>query len=97
MNSVGYETYRARWKKQDKTLEILLPAMGGTCDLKVEMKENVVYRRHNNSLGEVPAAKFKEWMEKHQYDPEHGKDLPVTADSEPAASGEAGVGASAQK
>jgi hypothetical protein len=50
------------------------------------VKPNVVYHRHNGSLEEEPAAKFKEWMVKHEYDPEHGKDLPVTAahESSPA-------------
>jgi hypothetical protein len=84
MNSAGYETYPARWKKPGKELEILLPADGGTCNFKVDIKPNLVYRRHNGSLSEEPAGKFKLWMEKHQYDPEHGKDLPVAAASEPA-------------
>jgi hypothetical protein len=79
MNSIGYETYPARWKKPGKELQILLPADGGACDLKVDVKPDVAYRRHNGSLIEEPAAKFKEWMVKHQYDPEHGMDLPVAA------------------
>ena len=57
---------------------MLLPAGAGTCDLKVEMKENVVFsRRKDHVLIEMPAAKFKEWMIKYQYDPEHGKNLPM--------------------
>lgn len=84
MNSMGYETYPARWKKPGKELQILLPADGGACDLKVDVKPNVVYHRHNGSLEEEPAAKYKEWMVKHQYDPEHGKDLPVAAAHESA-------------
>ena len=77
MNSMGYETYPARWKKPGKELQILLPADGGACDFKVEVKPDVVYRRHNGNLEEQPAAKFKEWMVKHQYDPEHGMNLPA--------------------
>lgn len=105
MNSVGFETYLARWKKPNKTLEVLLPAGGGTCNLQVEVKPDVVYHKHNGSLNEMPAAKYKEWMDKHQYDPEHGKDLPVAVDPEPvpasaqAPSGTAttGTGTSAPK
>jgi hypothetical protein len=82
MSSAGYETYFARWKKPGKALEILLPQFGkpgafDTCELKVEMKENSVYHRHNGLLSEEPASKYKEWMEKVQYDPEHGKNEPV--------------------
>jgi broad specificity phosphatase PhoE len=81
-NSVGFETYMARWKKPGKTLEILHPQFGkpgafDSCELKVDLKNNVVYRKHNGVLNEEQAAAFKEWMDKHQYDPEHGKDLPV--------------------
>jgi hypothetical protein len=43
------------------------------------MKADVVYRSSNGVLREDSAAKFKEWMEKHQYDPEHGKNEPVEA------------------
>lgn len=84
MNSMGYETYPARWKKPGKEIQILLPADGGACDLKVEVKPSVVYHRRKGSLEEVPAAKYKEWMVKHQYDPEHGMDLPVEAAAGPA-------------
>lgn len=78
MNSAGYETFRARWKKPGTELEMLMPAMGGTCTLKVEMKDGIAFRRRRDgALIEVPAAKFKEWMVRHQYDPEHGKEVPV--------------------
>jgi hypothetical protein len=78
MNSAGEETFRARWKKPGTELEMLLPAMAGTCTLKVEMKDGIVFRRRKDgALVEVPAAKFKEWMAKYQYDPEHGKEVPV--------------------
>jgi hypothetical protein len=58
------------------------------CELKVLMKETA-YTRHNGLLGEEPAAQFKEWMVKHDYDPEHGKDMPAKLQSAaPAASGD---------
>ena len=76
MNSVGYETYMARWKKPGQTLELLLPAMGDVCELRVDLKEDAYYR-HDKHVREEPAAKFKAWMVAHQYDPEHGKNVPV--------------------
>lgn len=82
--NAGFETYPAKWKKPGKELEILLPQFGkpdsyDTCDLEVLMKADVVYHRSNGLLGEEAAARFKEWMVKHQYDPEHGKNEPVAA------------------
>jgi hypothetical protein len=82
MNSEGFETYPARWRKPGKELEILLPAMGGVCDLKVEMKPDIVYHKQKGTLSEEPAAKYKAWMTKVKYDPEHGKNQPLEADSE---------------
>jgi len=81
--SPGYETFPARWKKQDREIEVLLPEFGKpgemeSCGLKVLMKETAYYR-HDGGLDEVPIAKFKDWMDKHQYDPEKGKNLPVAA------------------
>jgi hypothetical protein len=86
--SPGYETYPARWKKPNQVLEILLPVFGKpgameACEMKVDMKDTAYYR-HNGGLDEEPAAKFREWMEKHQYDPEHGKNEPVAAPPAPA-------------
>jgi hypothetical protein len=88
MTSPGFETYLARWKKTSKDLEILLPVMGKpgatlSCELKVDLKETAYYR-HGGAVEEEPAAAFKEWMEKHQYDPEHGKDEPTTVTPTPA-------------
>jgi hypothetical protein len=89
MVSPGFETYMARWKKQGRVLEILMPVMGGkpgdmnSCELKVNVKDSV-YVRHNGLLGEESAADFKSWMEKHQYDPEHGKNEPVNLTGSPA-------------
>jgi hypothetical protein len=31
----------------------------------------------NGSLNSEPADVFKQWMKKHDYDPEHGKNTPV--------------------
>jgi hypothetical protein len=83
MSMTAYETYPARWKKENRTLEILLPVMGkpgsfNGCELKVVMKETA-YFRHNGLLGEEPVAVYKAWMDKYQYDPEHGKNEPQPA------------------
>jgi hypothetical protein len=82
MNSMGFETYMARWRKPGKTLEILLPVMGNPnaahgCELKVEMKAGIAYFRRDGQLAEMSSAALKQWMEKVQYDPEHGKDVPL--------------------
>jgi hypothetical protein len=67
---------------------MLLPAMAGTCTLKVEMKDGIAFRRRKDGmLIEVPAAKFKEWMVKYQYDPEHGKEVAVPPVPEPTGAG----------
>jgi hypothetical protein len=86
--SMGYETYMARWKKPGRELEILVPVMGkpgvgDACVLKVDMKDTV-YFKHNGMTGEEPAAVLKDWMEKHQYDPEHGKNDPVMPPQAPS-------------
>jgi hypothetical protein len=89
--SAGYETYMARWKKPGKNIEILLPVFGKPgamegCELLVDMKADTAYTRHNGMLGEEPAAKFKDWMVKRDYDPEHSKNEP-TAPAAPAGAG----------
>jgi hypothetical protein len=67
---------------------MLLPAGAGTCTLKVEMKDGVAFRRRKDGMViEIPAAKFKEWMVKYQYDPEHGKEVPVAPDPESPGAG----------
>jgi hypothetical protein len=81
MVSPGYEAYPARWKKQGQTLEILLPQFGKpgaftSCEMKVGMKDTA-YFRHNGLIDEEPTRTFKAWMDKHQYDPEHGKNQPL--------------------
>lgn len=103
MVSPGFETYPARWKKQGQTLEILQPQFGkpgsyDACELKVEMKDSAYYK-HNGLLNEESAAVFKEWMDKHQYDPEKGRNEPVPtapAAAAPVGTGATGAPASAQ-
>lgn len=86
MTSSGFETYPARWKKKDQVLEIALPVMGKpnaaqTCELKVLMKDFAYFKR-GGAVATEPRAAFKDWMVKHGYDPEHGKETPsVTAPS----------------
>jgi hypothetical protein len=95
MVSPGYETYMARWKKPGRELAILLPVLGGKpgdmneCDLNVTLKEDTAYFKHNGLLDEEPVAKFKDWMVKHQYDPEHGLNQPVNPPAGPAQGGTA--------
>jgi hypothetical protein len=88
MASPGFETYPARWKRRGQTLEILLPVMGksgafDSCELKVSLKDDTAYYRHNGGLDEEPASAFKAWMEKHKYDPEHGLNAPQALTEEP--------------
>lgn len=86
-----YETFMARWKKPGRVLQIVMPVMGkpgdmNSCDLNVSLKQGVAYFHRNGGLAEEPSAQFKDWMAKHQYDPEHGKNMPVAlADEHPAA------------
>lgn len=77
MNSEGFDTLPARWKKANVELEVLLPLSGKTCRFHVVMKDGVAYHSPNGRFGEMPADKFKEWMDKYQYDPEHGKNMPL--------------------
>jgi hypothetical protein len=85
MTSSGYETYLARWKRKNQSLEIFVPEIGKpgsghTCELKADIKD-FAYYRHSGSINTEPAETFKQWMEKHQYDPEHGKEEPVNIES----------------
>jgi hypothetical protein len=86
--SFGYETYAAKWKKPGRELVVLMPVFGKTgafwtCDLKTDVKD-FAYVAHNGRMGEEPVAEFKQWMVKHEYDPEHGKSVPVQAEKAPA-------------
>lgn len=80
-SSFGYETYPARWKKQGRQLVVLLPVFGQagkffTCDFNTDMKD-FAYANGKEGLRSEPVAQFKLWMQRHDYDPEHGKDVPV--------------------
>lgn len=82
VNSIGYETYLARWKKPGREIEVLLPEAGSpdhvdSCKLQVVLKTGMAYYKHDGQLGEAPSEVFQKWMLKHDYDPEHGKNLPV--------------------
>jgi len=78
--SSGFETFPAKWKKPGQELVILQPQFGrngyDTCRLKVMVKD-FVYVGHNGNLTTEPASAFKQWMTKHEYDPEHGKNTPI--------------------
>ena len=39
--------------------------------------KDFTYYSHNGTLGTEPVEAFKQWMTKHDYDPEHGKDTPT--------------------
>ena len=84
--SFGFETYPARWKKPGRELVVLFPVFGKagaywTCDLNTDVK-SFVYFRHNGMMGSEPEPKFLNWMARHDYDPVHGKDVPVQPGAE---------------
>ncbi len=79
--SFGFETYPAKWKKQGQELVVLMPVFGKagkyfTCNFKTDLKD-FAYMAHNGQLRSEPSADFKAWMQKHDYDPEHGKNEPA--------------------
>jgi hypothetical protein len=78
--SSGFETFPAKWKKPGQELVILQPQFGkasyDTCRLKVLLKD-FVYVSHNGNLTTEPVGVFKQWMARHDYDPEHGKNTPI--------------------
>jgi hypothetical protein len=81
VRSFGYETYPAKWKKPNEALTVLLPVFGKsnayfTCNLHTAVKE-YAYAAHRQGLESEPPAEFKAWMVKHDYDPEHGKNVPT--------------------
>jgi hypothetical protein len=82
--SSGFETFPAKWKKPGQELVILQPEFGknsyDTCRLKVLVKD-FVYVSHNGNLSSEPVETFKQWMTKHEYDPEHGKETPTQSAS----------------
>jgi hypothetical protein len=80
--SNGFGTFMARWKKLKENLEILIPdrekpQSTWTCELKVEMKAGIVYVAEPKGLATVSSAAYKQWMQRAQFDPEHGKNVPV--------------------
>lgn len=82
LNNTGYETYIARWRKQDREIEVAMPVFGKpdsveTCTVKVEMKPGKAYFKRNGQVNEEPAEIFQQWMVKAQYDPEHGLNDPI--------------------
>jgi len=89
--SFGYQTFPARWKKRDKTLEILVPEPGKpwnneSCVLHTTMQAGMVFFwSADDDVLQEPAPKFKEWMVKHQLDPENGKVMPIEPDPPAAA------------
>jgi uncharacterized protein len=83
--SSGFETFPAKWNKPNQELVILMPEFGkvgkySTCKFKVQVKAFAYYIQ-NGALSTEPSAVFKQWMTKHEYDPEHGKDVPVFANA----------------
>jgi len=45
------------------------------------MAKDFVYVARNGNLTTEPADVFKQWMTKHDYDPEHGKSTPIQISS----------------
>ena len=88
-NSFGYESYPAKWKKAGRELTVLLPVFGKsnsycTCNLETDVKD-FAYTARNGRMNSEPVEAFKARMVKHDYDPEHGKDVPTKP--EPPAAG----------
>jgi hypothetical protein len=83
MDSSGYETYPAKWKRPGDSLVILTHRLGSDatepCELKVDVKEFVYLGRNSEQTGSPEV--LKQWMIDHHYDPEHGLDQPVDAPS----------------
>jgi hypothetical protein len=82
MASERYGTFPARWKKKESTLEILLPEAGKpwnmeSCNLQTEMRNGLVFYWKNGEVAEERSEVLKDWMVKHRYDPENGKEEPV--------------------
>jgi hypothetical protein len=89
--SFGYETYPAKWKKPNLELVVLMPVFGQpnayfTCDFKTVVKD-YAYVSHEGRLSSESPADFKAWMVKHDYDPEHGKNVPMKAAAPAGTSG----------
>jgi hypothetical protein len=79
-SSFGYETYAAKWKKPGKQLTVLFPEFGKTgsyftCTINTDVKD-FAYMSHSGHMASESVEDFKHWMVNHDYDPEHGKDVP---------------------
>jgi hypothetical protein len=46
--------------------------------------KDLVYIRHNGMVEQQSPATFKQWTDRRQYDPEHGKNAPVPTAPTPA-------------
>jgi hypothetical protein len=95
--SFGYETYPAKWKKPGKDLLVLFPVFGKTgeyftCDLKTDLKD-FAYTEHDGKMGSESVTEFKTWMVRHDYDPEHGKNMPVKTAAQSASAAQPAVAA----
>jgi hypothetical protein len=93
VRSFGYETYPAKWKKPNEELTVLLPVFGKnnayfTCNLHTQVKD-YAYASSREGLISEPPAELKAWMVKHDYDPEHGKNVPTRTASAASAAGQA--------
>lgn len=78
--SFAFETYPAKWKKPGQVLTVLLPVFGKantyfTCNFNTAVRDTV-YVRNQGGMSEEPAARYKAWMVKYEYDPVHGKNTP---------------------
>jgi hypothetical protein len=93
-SSFSFETYPAKWKKQDRELVVLLPVFGRsntyfTCNIKTDVKD-FAYASHDGRLSSEPVADFKAWMVRHDYDPEHGENTPIKLQPKAVSAGESG-------
>ena len=84
--SFGFETYPAKWKKPGQELVVLMPVFGKsnsyfTCNFKTDVKD-FTYEASKNGLVSVRPEEYKSWMVKHDYDPEHGKNMPARVQPE---------------
>lgn len=87
LGNPGFETYPAKWKKPNLELVVLVPVFAKpnayfTCNLKTSVKDEV-FVTNNGRMMKEPTAEYKEWMGKHDYDPEHGKNTPTRPHPEP--------------
>lgn len=88
--SSGFETFPARWKKPERTLEVLIPERGKPwnylpCQIQVALRPGLAYFWNDDKIAEESSALLKAWMLKHHFDPENGQDEPLDADPAPVA------------